>query len=69
MAKLIMLIHLYSIKLVINILCFFRLQSAADKVALYGLRVALRYLRKINLARYIHAKREIKRLHPKHELL
>lgn len=67
MAKLIALIHLYSIKLVISILCFFRLQSAADRVALYGLRVLLRYLRKINLAQYIHVKREIKRLHPEHE--
>lgn len=70
MAKLITLIaliHLYSIKLVVNILCFFRLQSAADRVALHGLRVLLRYLRKINLAQYIHARRRIKQEHPEYE--
>lgn len=67
MVKIIALIHLYSIKLVISILCFFRLQSAADRVALHGLRVLLRYLRKINLAQYIHARRRIKQEHPGHE--
>ena len=67
MIKIIALIHLYSIKLVITILCFFRLQSIADRVALYGLRVLLRYLRKINLAQYIHARRRIKQDHPEYE--
>jgi hypothetical protein len=67
MVKIIALIHLYSIKLVISILCFFHLQSAADRVALHGLRALLRYLRKINLAQYIHARRRIKQEHPEHE--
>lgn len=67
MVKIIALIHLYSIKLVISILCFFRLQSAANRVALHGLRVLLRYLRKINLAQYIHARRRIKQDHPEYE--
>lgn len=67
MVKVIALIHLYSIKLVISILCLFRLQSAADRVALHGLRVLLRYLRKINLAQYIHARRRIKQERPEYE--
>ena len=62
-----MILHLRFISFIIAILLFFRCKTLANKVAFYGLRTMLKYLRKVNLAQYIHAKRRLKQLHPEYD--
>ena len=62
-----MILHLRLIGFVIAILQFFHCKTLANKAAYYGLCIMLKYLRKVNLAQYIHAKRKLKQLHPEYD--
>jgi indole-3-glycerol phosphate synthase len=65
--RLITTIYLYFIRLIIKLLLKVKLKKLADRVALYGLTVLLNYLRKNDLAQYIHAKHRLKQEHPNYE--
>ena len=65
--RLITTVYLHFIRFIMKLLLKVKLEKLADKVALYGLTVLLNYLRKNDLAQYIHTKYRLKQEHPDYE--